>query len=349
MKFPTRTALRTAAVVGTVAAATLISAASASAATDPGRDEAETLVSEMASDAVVLLTEEHVLLDTAADADAVARLRAVDADGAALLARFDAYEVDLPPAARTALALLPAAGARSSVPDDAPPAVVYDAAVAGLQRIADTPSAVLPVTPDDGGRGELVAMTMAVALALGLIVRSTSRQDDDHDDDLELDPVVWNDGLTGVANRRRLDRDLGVAGEYDLGATAIVMIDIDHFPSVTDRFGHVTGDEVLRTVAHVITAEVREQDVVYRYGDEEFCVLLFGADADVAATVAERIVASVRTIELPDGSHVTVSAGLATGEATAVHGVLEHADRALVEAKVAGRDRLHRADALQDA
>src|SRR5690606_946806 len=84
---------------------------------------------------------------------------------------------------------------------------------------------------------------------------------------------------------------------------------------------------------------VREHDVVYRADTDEFCVLLLGAEPDEAAAVAERIVAAAREIELPDGSHVTVSVGLAAASSTDVTVILDDADRALAEAKAAGRGR----------
>lgn len=340
MQTSTRT-VRTALAIGATAAACILPAtAHAASTTDPA------VVAGLATDAVALLSQEHALLIAGAqDPD---QLRSIDEQGAALLDQFDGLSVDLPPAARTALAVLPAAGARPDAAH-APSPTLYDAAITAMQRIADTPEAVLPPTPsDDGGTGDLVAVAMGVALALGLIVRSVARDRREDDDELELELLEWSDGLTGVASRRRLDRDLAVAEQADLGPTAVVMVDVDHFQDLVGSYGHATGDEVLRVVAMMLTEQVREHDVVYRYGGEEFCVLLLDADADAATAVGERIVDAARRIQLPDGSHLTVSAGLSTG-ASDLHLTLEDADRALLEAKVAGRDRLHRADALTPA
>ena len=85
---------------------------------------------------------------------------------------------------------------------------------------------------------------------------------------------------------------------------------------------------------------VREHDVVYRAATDEFCVLLLGAEPGEAAAVAERIVAAAREVALPDGSHLTVSVGLAAASSTDVTVILDDADRALAEAKAAGRDRV---------
>jgi diguanylate cyclase (GGDEF)-like protein len=243
---------------------------------------------------------------------------------------------------RSALTALPAAGVRSAatLSGQTPPDSVYAAAIADLQRIRATPAAVLPVPPDDdGGRGDLAALAVAVALGLGLIVRST-RPDDDHDHDLEFDDGDWSDVVTGVANRRRLDHDLALTEDHDLGPTAVVLVAVDDLVAISDSFGHVTGDEVLRTVAQVVTATVRERDVVYRAATDEFCVLLLDATPDEAGAVAERIVVAVREVVLPDGSHPTASVGLAAADSGEVYDILDEADRALAEAKAAGRDRV---------
>lgn len=325
--------VRTLAVTGVVAAVSVLSGATASAAAD-----ATTTVSVLAADALTLVEQERSLV---AAGDPGTELAAVDAGGASVLARFDQLEVDLPPAVRSALSAMPAAGVRSAttVSGQTPPDSVYAAAIADLARIVETPSVVLPApVDDDGGRGDLLALGVAVALGLGLIVRSTRPYE--YEDDLEIDGGDWNDVLTGVANRRRLDHDLAIAEDYDLGPTAVVLVSVDDLAAVSDSFGHVTGDEVLRTIAQLVTANVREHDVVYRAATDEFCVLLLGAEPGEAAAVAERIVAAAREVALPDGSHLTVSVGLAAASSTDVTVILDDADRALAEAKAAGRDRV---------
>jgi diguanylate cyclase (GGDEF)-like protein len=333
VQIPARTAL----AAGTVALATLVPATSASAAADPGA--ASVVVATMAADALALVEQERALV---ADDAAGAELAAVDAGGAAVLDRFDQLEVDLPPAVRSTLSAMPAAGVRSTatLSGQAPPDSVYAAAIADLRRIVATPAAVLPTRPDDdGGRGDAAALAVAVTLGLALVVRST-RHDGEHDHDLDLDLGGWSDVLTGVANRRRLDHDLALTEDVDLGPTAVVLVAVDELVAVSDSFGHVTGDEVLRTVAQVVAANVREHDVVYRTAADEFCVLLLGAAPSEAGAVAERIVASAREVALPDGSHLTVSVGLAAATAGGVAEILDDADRALAEAKAAGRDRV---------
>jgi diguanylate cyclase (GGDEF)-like protein len=99
----------------------------------------------------------------------------------------------------------------------------------------------------------------------------------------------------------------------------------------------------------MLAGQVREHDVVYRYDDEEFCVLLLGASTEDARAIGERVVHAARAIALPDGTHVTVSVGIAAGDASAVTDTLSSADRALLEAKTQGRDRVLTAEQLQPA
>jgi diguanylate cyclase (GGDEF)-like protein len=133
------------------------------------------------------------------------------------------------------------------------------------------------------------------------------------------------------------------------------MIDIDHFKSVNDRFGHLAGDEVLRQIAQCISGEVRGSDVSARYGGEEFVVLLPGTGVAAGFRLAERIRIAVadEPFELPDGSRlpVTVSIGVAEHSPTLeehdlkVVGerLLALADVALYEAKAAGRNLVAKA------
>jgi two-component system cell cycle response regulator len=134
------------------------------------------------------------------------------------------------------------------------------------------------------------------------------------------------------------------------------MIDVDHFKSVNDRFGHLAGDEVLRQLAQCISAEVRGSDVSARYGGEEFVVLLPGTSAAAGFVLAERIRAAVaqEPFELagvPTQLPVTVSIGVAEhSPALEEHDLkvvgerlLALADVALYEAKAGGRNTVARA------
>jgi diguanylate cyclase (GGDEF)-like protein len=166
------------------------------------------------------------------------------------------------------------------------------------------------------------------------------------DSDEELAAMAWSDGLTGLANRRRLDHDIATQDLVEEPIAAI-MVDVDHFKTVNDRFGHHEGDDILRRIATMLSAHVRYDDVVYRYGGEEFCILLPGATHDDATRVAARIVEAARTIVLPDDTNVTISVGVAHVADAAASTTVESADRALIAAKSAGRDRAVDASTLE--
>ncbi|MCP3936573.1 MAG: GGDEF domain-containing protein [Actinomycetia bacterium] len=151
------------------------------------------------------------------------------------------------------------------------------------------------------------------------------------------------DGLTQLHNRRRLDNDLGVVS--GLGV-CFAMIDVDHFKQFNDTFGHRAGDRALQIVARTIEESVRALDVVYRYGGEEFSVLLHDCGLDEASEVLERVRAAVSLspIELAGGviEYVTVSVGVAPfrGDPDGAEALAAAADAALYLAKKAGRDRV---------
>jgi diguanylate cyclase (GGDEF)-like protein len=156
------------------------------------------------------------------------------------------------------------------------------------------------------------------------------------------------DGLTGVHNRRYFDhRSLiefsqAVRHRYPL---ACLFLDIDHFKAVNDRHGHPAGDEVLRQVGGLIQRSLRTGDLAARYGGEEFVVLLPRTDLPGAREVAERIRLMVQDAPFvtPEGGTIaaTLSVGLAMlpAAATSFAELLSSADRALYEAKGAGRNR----------
>ena len=155
------------------------------------------------------------------------------------------------------------------------------------------------------------------------------------------------DVLTGLPNRRYFDEALGMERprrrtDDSLG---ILMIDIDHFKILNDRFGHATGDRVLRAVAGAIAQTVRTEDTPARYGGEEFAVLLRRTSAQQAVEVAERVrraVVGLHPASLGIDEPVTVSVGVAVAEPdqAASPRLVERADQALYRAKRQGRDRV---------
>jgi len=159
-----------------------------------------------------------------------------------------------------------------------------------------------------------------------------------------LDRVSLQDALTGVANRRAFDGWLtGQIEQTSTGTSfALVIVDIDHFKVVNDRYGHPTGDAVLRWLGGHLRAATRQGDLVARYGGEEFVAILPGADVLGATRWAERLRHAVRD-ELAPGvdTSVTISAGVAVwGQGDDGGAVVARADRALYAAKHGGRDRV---------
>jgi diguanylate cyclase (GGDEF)-like protein len=156
------------------------------------------------------------------------------------------------------------------------------------------------------------------------------------------------DTLTGLANRRlceaALEKEIGRADRFGEPFSLIVG-DLDDFKNVNDRYGHQTGDEVLKEFARALQETVRDIDLAGRWGGEEFVVGLPGTDLAGGARLAERIRASLaeRPIEAPSGEHFRATATFGVAEFEGRGGLLEllaAADAALYRAKRAGKDRV---------
>jgi diguanylate cyclase (GGDEF)-like protein len=170
-----------------------------------------------------------------------------------------------------------------------------------------------------------------------------------HDAEQELSQLAATDALTGVANRRTLDQTLRhewFRAQRSGKPMSVLMIDADHFKAFNDRHGHQGGDEALRSLADVITANVhRPADLVARYGGEEFSVILAETDSKGAQKIAEHIRAQVEQLPLAQGdeSPMTVSIGISTwttASETSLEQLLFAADKALYQAKERGRNRV---------
>jgi diguanylate cyclase (GGDEF)-like protein len=163
----------------------------------------------------------------------------------------------------------------------------------------------------------------------------------------QLSVEALHDPLTQLFNRRYLDSVVpGLIGSAARrGAPlALALVDLDHFKLVNDRYGHPAGDAVLREIGRVLPMAIRPADIVCRYGGEEFCVVLPDADASGAEKVLTSIAARLRDLRVAWNGHVlggfTFSAGVSVlgVHGTAFADLLFAADRALYEAKDAGRD-----------
>jgi len=155
-----------------------------------------------------------------------------------------------------------------------------------------------------------------------------------------------HDGLTGMLNRRALLRRLHDAvaqARAHHQPLALIFLDMDHFKSVNDRFGHPTGDACLRAIAEAIADELRPSDSLGRYGGEEFVVMLPGTTQDNAIAVAERIRHSIEALPIHargDSFKTTVSLGVAGfhGNGDTMDDLIGRADAALYRAKTQGRN-----------
>ncbi len=158
--------------------------------------------------------------------------------------------------------------------------------------------------------------------------------------------LAYRDGLTGVFNRRyfesRLIEEITRAARYGAGVS-ILMVDLDHFKKVNDEFGHMLGDDVLRTVSGIFTRTLRKVDVVCRYGGEEFAIILPATPGGSAYIVADKLRRAVAGAQHPGVPiPVTISAGVAEFPANGItrDDIVRAADAALYKAKQNGRNQV---------
>jgi diguanylate cyclase len=169
----------------------------------------------------------------------------------------------------------------------------------------------------------------------------------------QLEAAAAIDPLTGAQNRRVLNDELQIAVQRfgrDGANAALLMLDLDHFKSVNDRHGHAVGDQVLADFAAIVRASTRRVDRFFRYGGEEFVLLLSPASSQSMRAIADKLVARIRSELRCRGEAVTVSigaAGLRAGDDAGSW--MARADASLYLAKRRGRNRAEIADEHADA
>jgi diguanylate cyclase (GGDEF)-like protein len=197
-----------------------------------------------------------------------------------------------------------------------------------------------------------------------VLVTAKRRLDDDHltrlqDSVAQAAPILANqrnlalaerraasDALTGLPNRRAADQTLkrmvAHAGR-SLTPLACILLDLDHFKAVNDRFGHESGDRALAMVGRIIDSGIRASDFAARFGGEEFLVLLPETDREAALLVAEKLRNEIQHTELAGMGSISASLGVAVMPVDAVEAdeLLRKADRSLYAAKEGGRNRVH--------
>ncbi len=159
----------------------------------------------------------------------------------------------------------------------------------------------------------------------------------------EVQELARYDALTRLYNRRHIDRVFdALVNSPDIQELAVALFDVDHFKTINDRYGHPIGDRVLAEIAHIFRRQLRQSDLVGRYGGEEFIVLLTHVGS--ANGVCEKLRAAVAAYpwsEIARGLTVTISAGVASAARPFDPSALVHeADRRLYQAKESGRNRV---------
>ncbi len=188
-----------------------------------------------------------------------------------------------------------------------------------------------------------------IQLGSATILKFTYQDEIDQDFQRQMFESASRDALTQIYNKRffveRLQSEFAFAQRHS-APLSLIIFDIDHFKKVNDTYGHLAGDYVLAELAKVITPSIRSEDVFARYGGEEFVIMSRSTDPPSAAVVSERIRAAIDAYDFVyEGQKlpVTISVGLASmphGSIKEPADLVAQADRALYEAKDAGRNRV---------
>jgi diguanylate cyclase (GGDEF)-like protein len=190
-----------------------------------------------------------------------------------------------------------------------------------------------------GGFSSLINSIGVIGLSIALMMMANERTSGRHRQ------LALTDELTGLPNRRyflaQAERSLRRAGKHV--PTCILMMDLDHFSDVNERFGHAGGDEALISFAALLRQQLRSGDLVARHGGEEFCALLMGADQTQGLTVADNVRSALAAKPVAIRGQlypITVSIGVAPLRHGDIDAALQQADKALYRAKREGRNRV---------
>lgn len=163
----------------------------------------------------------------------------------------------------------------------------------------------------------------------------------------KLEVMASTDKLTGAANRQVFEEYFHQAlDKANLSQTpiSVLLVDIDHFKKVNDSYGHSIGDLVLKTVTNLLRSQLKQQDILCRWGGEEFLVLLPEMDLSHAAELAERFRDSISQRELKvNGVHIAITVSIGVAEYQKLEpaeDLIKRADLALYQAKEAGRNQV---------
>jgi diguanylate cyclase (GGDEF)-like protein/PAS domain S-box-containing protein len=161
----------------------------------------------------------------------------------------------------------------------------------------------------------------------------------------KLEILSTTDPLTGLSNRRhiakKIKEEIRKAERYQSGFS-VIMIDLDHFKTINDTYGHHVGDLALQSVARVLRENVRDIDLVGRYGGEEFLILLPSTDLESGYIIAERMRKNIESMAWADEVTVTISGGIAEYHGESDLELFRKADELLYKAKQGGRNRIEK-------
>lgn len=183
----------------------------------------------------------------------------------------------------------------------------------------------------------LTQFVVIILISNGFIMMSKERSDQ------RLKTVAMKDKLTDCWNRIRIEE----AGRQEMARlmryghpVSLIMVDLDHFKTINDRYGHFAGDAVLKGFAEIARSSLRSTDILGRWGGEEFVIILPSSGFPEAVAIAERVRNCLELHEFPEGCRITASMGVATCLSTdSWDDWLERADRGLYRAKTGGRNR----------
>lgn len=159
-----------------------------------------------------------------------------------------------------------------------------------------------------------------------------------------LQELCDTDFLTSVNSRQKLDAVLqeeAVKSQNTGCEFSVILLDVDHFKQVNDSFGHQVGDQVLQNIAGILANNIRETDIVGRWGGEEFIVISRNNSLSGAVLLAEKLRSLIEAYDFPEVKHRTASFGVAGYQNTeSIESLIERCDRAMYKAKTAGRNRV---------
>ena len=202
------------------------------------------------------------------------------------------------------------------------------------------------------------ALQQANSVLVDMMDKLKASQEQSKEQNSELQRLATQDPLTNCLNRRSFFEAAELAWAKSVAESqplSCIMTDIDRFKSINDTLGHMVGDQVIEAVAKILISSFRKTDLVCRYGGEEFCILMPGAELGQAVKVAEQARAAVAKgvagqLKTKVPLQVTSSFGVSslTHGAKDVAGLIIQADKALYLSKQSGRNKVSRWDQVQD-